>query len=222
MERLLMRPLGIFLTLWLALGWPPPAAGGQEKPRRPLEEVTAAAVWRLPGDLLRKFQECGLRIECVAAVMRQGGASPQAIAFTRMIKGEGYLESLQDLGRVDLASVAYPGRANTNQAYFLVNGRPLMVSVEDLGWKVEIRHDPLYPEIVRQYPRIMLWGGGAEFRDMEKLAGGGQRFVFAYFLVNGCHACEVGGKALVAFDFDPEGKFLGARLLRLTPKGSRD
>ena len=36
------------------------------------------------------------------------------------------------MGQVDLAHVFYPSRANTNWAYFLVNGSPPMISTEDL------------------------------------------------------------------------------------------
>ena len=53
----------------------------------------------------------------------------------------------------------------------------------------------------------------------QALPGGGQRFIFSFVLLNGCHACEVAGYARVAFDFSPAGKFLGTKLLRLTAKG---
>ena len=54
---------------------------------------------------------------------------------------------------------------------------------------------------------------------MQALPGGGQRFIFSFVLLNGCHACELAGHAQVAFDFSAAGRFLGTKLLRLTEKG---
>ena len=41
-------------------------------------------------------------------------------------------------------------------------------------------------------------------------------FVFSFVLLNGCHACEVGGYAQIAFDFNRAGEFLGTKSLRLS------
>lgn len=213
----------LFQVLWptvvvypLLLLWWQGANAAREPAASLSAPVGPQAVWQLPENLVQKFRDCALRLECLAAVMRQGGASPAAIAFTRMIKGEGYLESFQEMGLVGLASVAYPVRANTNQAYFLVNGTPPLISVEELGWQIDISKDPLYPSLLKEFPKIMIWGGGAEFQAMQPLPGGGQRFIFAYYLLNGCHACEVGGSAQVALDFDARARFLGTKLLGLS------
>jgi hypothetical protein len=186
--------------------------------------IGPAVVWKLPSKKVqRKFiaewQECRSHsqdLDCIASVMRRGGALPAAIAFTRRMDGDAYAESFRKMGPVDLISVFYPTRANTNQAYFMVNGTPPLVSAEDHLRRIDITQDPRYPAIVKKFPKIMLWQGGPVFKEMQRLAGGGQRFVFAYFLLNGCHACKVGGSAYVAFDFDARGTFEGTKLLRLT------
>jgi hypothetical protein len=210
----LFRLLVVLLALPVALN-----AGGAEA--IDAGAVGPAALWRPSGDSVRQFQECGIDLRCVETVMRRGGASPQAADFTRLFARQGlgvpgYLETFREMGRVDLATVMIPGRANTNQVYFMVNGTPELVSTEDHLQKIDIRQDPLYPALAAKYPKIMLWGGGPAFKTMERRSGGGQRFVFAYFLRNGCHACEVGGSAWVAFDFDARGTFRGTRLLHLT------
>jgi hypothetical protein len=84
---------------------------------------------------------------------------------------------------------------------------------------IDIRKDPLYPAIARKSPRVELWGH-ADFKAMQALPGGGQRFIFSFVLLNGCHTCEVAGYAQVAFDFTAAGRFLGTKLLRLTEKGA--
>lgn len=185
--------------------------------------VGPQAVWKLPDQLLSRFQECGDRIECLLAVMRQGGASAQAMAFTRMMKDNCYLAEFKNMGKVDLAFVDYPGRANTNGAYFLVNGAPPMISTEDIHenakkrdkFYININKDPTYASLSRRYRNLGLWPP-AVFKQMQILPDGGQRFIFAYYLIDGPHAGEVAGSAIVAFDFDGQGRFVQTRLVRIT------
>jgi hypothetical protein len=150
--------------------------------------------------------------------MKQGGASPQAMAFTRMMKANCYLEKFTKMGKVDLAYVFFPHRANTNGAYFLVNGSPPLISTENVEkYSIDITKDPLYASLSRKYRELGLWDP-AVFQQMETLPGGGQRFIFAYYLIDGPHAGEVAGSVLVAFDFDGQGRYLKTRLVRLTRK----
>jgi hypothetical protein len=160
------------------------------------------------------------KIECVTSALRKAGATSEALAFVAMLGGEGYLESFRQMGKVDLATVAYPLRANENEGFMLVNGSPPMVQVEDFVYlkHIDIRKDPLYPAIAEKFPKVELWGH-SDFKAMQALPGGGQRFLFRFVLLNGCHACEVAGYALVAFDFRAAGRFLGTKLLGLTQKG---
>ncbi|HEY6324441.1 MAG TPA: hypothetical protein VJA16_23090 [Thermoanaerobaculia bacterium] len=196
-----------------------------------LDGIGPQAVFKPPSreaeiGVFQKIQACGAAragatdskfVACVVAVLEQAGASPEATAVAALLEGEGYLDSFRKMGKVDLASAAYPIRANDNGEYLLVNGTPRVVRVGDPdNWKrIDIRKDPLYPALVRKYPRLELWGA-ADFKAMQRLAGGGQRFVFSYVLLNGCHACEVGGYARVAFDFSSAGVFSGTKLLRLS------
>jgi hypothetical protein len=196
-----------------------PAAGALAQPSR----VGPQAVWELPSHLFGSFTNCGEDLECLMSVMKQGGASPQAMAFTRMMKDNCYLEKFKKMGRVDLAYVFYPGRANTNWAYFLVNGSPPMISTEEVHlttqgqgkFSLNITKDPLYASLSQRYRRLGLWPP-AVFQQMQPLPDGGQRFIFAYALIDGPHAGKVAGSALVAFDFDGQGRFLQTRLVRLT------
>jgi len=150
-------------------------------------------------------------------VMKQGGASSQAMAFTRIMQDNCYLAKFTKMGKVDLAYVFYPSRANTNYAYFMVNGNPPLVSTEKEGGHIDITKDPVYSAWSRKYREIGRWDP-AVFQTMEALPGGGQRFIFAYELINGPRSGEKVGWALVAFDFDGRGRFLQTRLLRLTRK----
>jgi hypothetical protein len=159
--------------------------------------------------------------ECLVQVMQQLGASPQAIAFARRLDNLGYLRNFRDAGRVDIAYVAYPFRANENYGWLLVNGEPPLVDVDDfkLLRQDELRANAVYAELVKQYPNITLWPGD-RFRTiepaMESLPDRGQRFVIEYRLRNLCHACELIGFARFAFDFDHTGQFLATRVRGVT------
>jgi len=207
------------------------ATWAQDGAGKALDEIGPRAVFKpSPQDvetqLFRKMQACEAAsawprdakfISCIVSALRQAGASPEATAGAVLLEGEGYLVDFRKMGKVDLASAVYPLRANDNEGYVLVNGRPRVVQVEDFAnWKrIDITKDPIYPALARKFPKLELWGTGAEFKAMQPLPGGGQRFVFSFVLLNGCHACEVGGYARIAFDFNPAGELLGTKLLGL-------
>lgn len=178
-------------------------------------DIGPEAVWN--GDY-REFQGCpgasSSRLECVVSMMRDTGASPQAIEFTKLFQGEAFMRSFAEYGVVDLAEIMYPCRANSNFQYVLVNGTPQIVHVERVR-DPDITQDPAYPALVQEYPSLTIWGGDSKFEAMERLPGDRQRFIFAYALVDGCHACRTDSSAFVAFDFDDTGRFLGTALLRL-------
>lgn len=196
-----------------------PAAGALAQPSL----VGPQAIWELPSHLYGSFTGCDEDLECLMPVMKKGGASPQAMAFTRMMKDNCYLEKFKEMGKVDLAYVFYPSRANTNWAYFLVNGSPPMISTENVQlnaqgrdkFSINITKDPLYASLSRRYSELNLYYP-AVFQQMQTLPDGGQRFIFAYALIDGSRAGKQAGWVLVAFDFDGQGRFLQTRLVRLT------
>jgi hypothetical protein len=51
------------------------------------------------------------------------------------------------------------------------------------------------------------------------LRTGGQRFVVAYVLKDGCHACAIVGEARIGFDFDVEGRLVQTDVIRVRPRG---
>jgi len=127
------------------------------------------------------------------------------------------MNAFKPMGRVNLATVVFPMRANTNEAAMLVGGVPPLVSSELADDAISIASDPAYPALKKRFQQLELWPTSAEFREMKRLPDGGQGFVFAYPLRNGCHTCDMGGYALVSLDFGPDGVYRGPRLLKLTP-----
>jgi hypothetical protein len=191
--------------------------------------VTTAAVWHPPAGFFDVFhQHCaGHRgqafVDCFDAEMARAGASEAALAFARRLDGEAYLEALDQWfgGPVAVAHVINPFRANENAAWLLVNGTPSLIDVDDhkllaLG---ELHATPQYRALARHYAEVTFWPGERGLRRPEflPLPNGGQRFVIGYQLHDRCHACAIVGQVRYAFDFAPDGSFLGTRLLSVVP-----
>jgi hypothetical protein len=156
--------------------------------------------------------------KCFVDSMARSGASAAAVAFAKSTGNTGYLAHFFNKGRVDLAYVIYPFRANEDQGWLLVNGHPPTIDIDALSNLPErqLEQNPAYLRVKEKYPKVMLFGGDRTIKrppEMIARPKKGQRFVVSYRLLNGCHACERLGRARFAFDFDKKGKFLGATLL---------
>jgi uncharacterized protein YecT (DUF1311 family) len=166
--------------------------------------------------------DCASEIKCILTYLEKSGASKPSIDFVKKMEGEGYLESFQEKGRVDIGTVTFPGRANTNEAYVLLNGIPALVSTELYdSLHIDISRDPNYSKLKKQYPELDVWGASAEFIQEKSNSEGGQNFVFSYYLVNGCHACGISWNALVEFNFSQNGKFNGVKFLKLVTESKQ-
>ncbi len=188
--------------------------------------VTSRAVWRPDNKTLQKArQSCASAAypglgECFARQMQQAGASPEAVAFTNRLHNDAYLAKFQDTGRVSIAWIVYPFRANTNTGCLLVNGTPPVADVDDLSSlpSAGLKSDPGWKALLAKHPRAMLWPGdrsGMTGVTAESLPGGGQRFIADYLALDGCHACARLARIHYAFDFDLTGRLLGAHFLNL-------
>ena len=193
------------------------------------EVIGPDAVWQPGMGFMQTVrQQCGKGEpgqygDCLLAHMPAAGAPPAAVAFSRRLRASGngqigYARDFRDTGRVDIAYVYYPLRANENQGWLLVNGQPELIDVDDLGRLPQdaLKRDPTYATLAKQYHRVTLFPGdraGTKSPAMQALPDGGQRFVVRYRLQNGCHACQRLGSASFGFDFDPAGRFSGARFI---------
>lgn len=157
--------------------------------------------------------------ECFVSVMKDSGASPPALVFTKLTGNMAYLRGFRETGVVDIAYVHYPFRANENYGCFLVNGTPPLINADDydIVQKIEMKKNKQYAGIFFAFPEAAIWPGDRFGDDciQSDTIRGIQRFVVAYRILNGCHACELLGSAKVAFDFDVAGKFLGTELLQV-------
>ncbi len=184
----------------------------------------STAVWHPPADFRQTldsrcdslggvaFQDCFLNL------MRESGATPEALRFAELTDTTGYLRRFVNAGTVDIAYVCYPFRANENYGVTLVNGRPGMIDVDDFQYVdlTLLKMDSTYLDIVNDFPDAAVWPGDRYLFNQpayEPLTGGGQRFIVEYSLKNGCHACADLAAIRFAFDFDSTGNFIGTHLV---------
>ncbi len=191
----------------------------------PVITVTAAAVWRPPAGFVERFhKECDGRSGaafdgCFAAAMAKAGASPAALDFTRLLDNQVYLQAYDETGGpVSVAHVVYPFRANENDAWFLVNGTPPLIDVDNRrNLKLAaMRSSPAYLAIYHTYRNVTFWPGDRGAVGPQVMQNG-REFVIGYLLRNLCHACAIVGRVRYAFDFAADGTFLGTRLVSVTP-----
>jgi hypothetical protein len=159
---------------------------------------------------------------CFVQQLKAAGATPQAVAFMHAVDDNGFMRDFKNTGRVDIAFAFYPFAANENQHCLLVNGIPNPIDVDgyNLLPKKALAKNPEYSALLGKFPNIAIFPGdrsGTKFITAKNLPDGGQRFVVPYVLVNGCHACARVGSLHLAFDFDPSGKFLGAKVASVRP-----
>lgn len=196
--------------------------------RKPTQVVNQKALWQPGMGIMGTIREaCGSAGDfgqCFVAQMQKSGASPQAIAFTKLTGNTGFMRDFREAGRVDVAYVNYPFRANENQGCLLVNGEPQAIDVDDISLlpQDEMRKSAAYVSLAAKYPNATIFPGdrnGIAYPKIERLPDGGQRFVVSYRLVDGCHACARIGDVSFAFDFDRAGKLTGRKFLAATRAG---
>jgi hypothetical protein len=196
-------------------------------------KIGVSSVWQVPASFMAsahaacdKSAPSGFA-ECFMNQMTPAGASVDAVSFTRALfkqsQGDvGIMSGFQPVGPIDIAWISYPLRANTNYGLLLVNGKPLMVNVEDLKLldRKTMEASPQFKDLKFQFPKVDVWPGdrdGKTWPNSQIGSDGGIQFTVGYPLINGCHACARAGSALFTWNFSAQGKFLGTTFVGMTP-----
>ncbi len=150
---------------------------------------------------------------CMAAAMRATGASPQAMAFAAAFGFQAYLDRFQRFGPVDLGEVTYALRANDLNEPVLLNGDPPIIDVADTAQRIDLRARAGLAGLLAANPLLRVLAVEPRFLGEERLPAGGQRFLFRDEM-SWCHACRVVARPVFAYDFAPDGRYLGGTVIR--------
>lgn len=109
--------------------------------------------------------------------------------------------------------------ADHSDAFVIITPEKDVIDIDDYAIlsQINIRNHPQYVELAKKFPNISLWPNHHQYPEAKTLADNTTQLIFNYRLLNGCHACAIGGVARIGFNFDSDGKFLGAVLLALLP-----
>jgi hypothetical protein len=154
-----------------------------------------------------------------------GYASSDAVAFTQQLASQkmsrlGYLAGMHESGLVDIGYVVYPGNDSPHRGWVLMNGIPAVVNVDDVAKlpKLEMEKSAEYIALRKSYPQLQLMVNDEQRNtesspQIDRLPGGGERFVIPYALQEPCTGCASVAQARFGFDFNGAGKFVGTKFL---------
>ncbi|WP_454885778.1 hypothetical protein [Sphingomonas oryzagri] len=178
------------------------------------EKLTAAlgpdAVWSGQGvDACRKGEAKAIDT-CLIDQMKKNGASAASIAFSRKLiaaDSPGYVSGWRQAGRVGIATVIYPFRANTNSGTWLapVAGDPIDADAYQLTAGDKLRAD--YKAAMADNPDAFPVPPGTI--SFDKTPAGNLRVLVTTPTAT-CHACAPGASIIIGYDFDAAGHFLFA------------
>jgi len=197
------------------------------------DHVSTDAVWNPAGEDLNEINqwcETAQVTEYTGCFIDEMGeyASSPAVAFTESLAGQGqgrvgYLTGLREAGGVDIGYVSYPSSPDFKRGWVMVNGIPAIVDADDLDLlpQGEMEKAPQFSTLRAQHPQIRLWDDDGDRQpgslpQQEPLPEGGQRFIVDYSLKDNCRTCVLLGHASFGFDFDPAGKFLGIKFVKVS------
>jgi len=196
------------------------------------ELISATAVWSPSDQQLSQLDKtCSSNpqaySDCFISHMPDLGASEEAVAFTRDYAEQNHgtiaiLTGFHPMDEVDLGYAYFPAAREKKQGWFLLNGYPSVVNVDDQARIPEsaMEKQPLWAAMQKQHPAVKMYFEDAERStdktpQTETLPDGSQRFIVEYPLRDGCSTCAVLGHAAFSFDFDASGELVTVRFVTI-------
>ena len=218
--------MNFLIKFFLALVIIASTAAAQTQSPNPGKKITQDAVWDPSANIMQKIiSDCGTFQDedigkCFLNEMVNSGASRQAIEFSKMIDGKGYMKAYKQLGIIDAAYVYYPFEKIKRNGCLLLNGKPEIIDVDDPQYLPlsELSYFPEYVELKKNFPQIAVFPGERQSTGspaIENLPMHGERITVNYNLKDGCDRCALLGFLDMAFDFDSTGKFISSKILRV-------
>jgi len=172
--------------------------------------ITREVVWDADSTNIHERCDFGDN-ECVLTVMREAGAKEEALRFYR---GQGgWVYDFQDAGDFAVVSWTQAFAANTIQGQYIVNASPQFIDISSFHLDDTALANPKWRKVLARLPEGFLDNSRyVRHEDHDD----GWRFVVRSDYVE-CRACRDRALAAVdvGYDLDGQGRFLGARLLRV-------
>lgn len=173
-------------------------------------------------DLLQRIRDvCSRDLElghiktihsCFIAELEKLKVDPEVVQFVKQTKTIGYMTDFKRVGPVDLAYVNFSFRANQNEGFYLANGTPSLIDVDDPKWVDSAKTHSFFLVLQKKYPNLSIFPGDRSPSFVPQIIRkprGEIDFVFQYSLRDGCRACAHLGQLDLSFRFNSKGKFQG-------------
>jgi hypothetical protein len=158
------------------------------------------------------FLDPGVAASCAVEVMKQTGASEEAISF---FQTTGYfLDSFEKLGPIDYGRGAVPwfNMGRPTQQLFL-NGTPSIVEAP-VGAMSDWKDDPSYADVVASDEWVSPWTEYGELSvSVLNPSPGITQLVELRIPLRSCRACPPLGYAPLRYEFHRDGRLTSANLL---------
>jgi hypothetical protein len=155
-------------------------------------------------------------LSCFQGQMAKQDTCDQGLAFLKASNGT--VEKIEHHQYIDVVYATVIA-ADHSDDFFMIGHAGDFVNL--LGTPdLNIRKASGYKKIAKRFPGVILWpvsDASLDFPKHVQLKSGGDRIIFQQEMTNECLACEKAGVAQVAYDFDTQGKFIGASIIRLFP-----
>ncbi len=147
--------------------------------------------------------------------MRNQGATARAIAFMRYASAPAAISAVRVYGPVSVVQAAMLW-ADASEGWAIVARSG---DVVPLWTPPELDSDSKFQKFRAAHPDASLWPASLTWPRVIMLSDGGRELDFDFALKT-CHACADVGIASVGYFFGADGDFVGAHLIRITPKAA--
>lgn len=135
---------------------------------------------------------------CMVSLMKNDGASKEAVLFTGRLNGRGYCTTIKGYGNVAVATYAIPSEKPAQQWVAIIYETDKVLDLFAV--------DTLKQLGVSLHDGTSIWPNGG-LPGHTLLPDGGNRFTCVYSFKK-CDTCAVTGKVEATFEFDKGGLFL--------------
>lgn len=149
---------------------------------------------------------------CLINQIKATGTS-EALAAAQYItdKGEvGYIAAYEQVGRIGLATIDYPYRANNNASYLLIPTSGETIDVANLA--KSITSDERWIEFQQSHPQVEIWDP-VTLKSKQTTAEG-TNLIFSY-PIKSCRACDDIAVLNLSYQFNPLGEYIETKLLNI-------
>lgn len=174
--------------------------------------IARDAVWQ--GNISRCDPQADASPEtCLIEQIKVSGGTPAAQTAARYLVANyepGYVSGWQQKGRVGIANITWPFRANTHSGTLLIPSSGKSIDVDRPP--VDLAGNAVWKTFLSVHPDSMLFPPAKMLEAQPTVKG--QRLVFT-LPIKHCRACDTRALLSIGYNFDADGRATGSEILSI-------